>query len=103
VKYIGTFLSIMIVCLGGCANLTPDVNDYTAKKLRLMQSLLDKTPDGAVGYWKMDEKNFGIVAVDSTLRKGSTVCRLVTEDEVKGGRSSTLVASYCKEPKGSWQ
>lgn len=102
-KYAGSFLVLATLSLTGCASLVPEVNDYTGKKLRLLQQVLDKTPDGAVGYWKIDDKNFGLVAIDSTLRKGSTVCRVVNEDEVKGGRSSTLVASYCKEPKGSWQ
>lgn len=91
------------LALTGCAGLTLAPSDLGVKKLRLLQPVLDKTPDGAVGYWKLDDQNFGLVAVDSTLRKGTTVCRLVREDEVTDGRSAHVVASYCKEPKGAWQ
>lgn len=102
-KYAGHLLVCIFATLTGCASFAPEAGDFAAQKMRLMQSVLDKTPDGSVGYWKLDEKNFGLVTVDSTLRKSTTVCRLVHEDEVKSGRSTSLVASYCKEPKGAWQ
>lgn len=95
--------AITVLLLTGCAGLTQGASNIDAQKLRLMQPVLEKTPDGAVGYWKMDAQNFGLVAIDSTMRKGTTVCRLVREDEVRSGRSTHLVASYCKEPKGNWQ
>lgn len=93
----------LALALAGCAGFPQGATDIAAQKLRLIQPVLDKTPDGAVGYWKLDEQNFGLVAVDSTMRKGTTVCRLVREDEVKSGRSTPIVASYCKEPKSTWQ
>jgi len=103
VKSLGVALLAASTLLAGCASFSPEPSDFFVQKLRLMQPVLDKTPDGSVGYWKLDDGNFGLVSIDSTMRKSSTTCRLVREDEVKGGRSNHLVASYCKEAKGSWQ
>jgi surface antigen len=87
----------------GCASMGFASADLSAQKLKLVQPVLDKTPDGAVGYWKLDDQNFGLVAVDSTMRKAQTTCRLVRENEVRGGNATHLVASYCREGKGAWQ
>jgi len=98
-------IALIVICaaLTSCSSLTPASSDFAVHKMRLIQQVLDKTPDASVGYWKLDDKNFGLITVDSTMRKGSTTCRLVREDEVKDSRSYNLVASYCKEPKGPWQ
>ena len=98
-------LSALVCAFGltACANL-PDARPVMAeKKMDLMQAVLDKTKDGSVGYWKLDDQNFGLVTVDSTVRNGPTLCRLTRENEVVASRASHLVASYCREGKGPWR
>ena len=102
----GSFVSlglIGVLALTACAQV-PGVKSVVAeKKMSLMQAVLDKTKDGAVGYWKIDDQNYGLVTLDSTVKNGATLCRLTRENEVVDGRSSHLVASYCREGKGPWR
>lgn len=92
-----------VLVLSGCAGLPGIQAEPPVQKMVLLQPVLNKTPDGAVGYWRHNDDNFGLVTVDSTVRKGPSTCRLVREDQVLGGRSSQLVASYCRVGNGAWQ
>lgn len=92
--------------LTGCAGLPQFPGTQTTpppEKMRLLQPVLNKTPDGAVGYWRHNDENFGLIHVDSTVRKGGNTCRLVREDQVIAGRSGQLVSSYCRAGSGVWQ
>lgn len=92
-----------LLTLTACAQMPGVKAGVTEKKMSLMQAVLDKTKDGAVGYWKIDDQNYGLVTLDSTVKNGPTLCRLTRENEVVDGRSSHLVASYCREGKGAWR
>lgn len=92
-----------VLVLSGCAGIPGMPTEPPVEKMRLMQGVLNKTPDGAVGYWRHNDENFGLVTVDSTVRKGANTCRLVREDQVVSGRSSQLVSSYCRVGSGAWQ
>jgi surface antigen len=92
-----------VLVLSGCAGMPGMPTEPPAEKMQLMQSVLNRTPDGSVGYWRHNDDNFGLVAVDSTVRKGDSTCRLVREDQVVGGRSGQLVSSYCRVGRGAWQ
>lgn len=97
--------SLLFALLVGCSSgPNPQrLASIDGSKLRLMQEVLNKTPNDGTGYWRLNDRNFGLVTVDATYKKEDTVCRLVKENEVIAGEAKSSVSSYCRKSGQPWR